>query len=139
MVISENSYKKIIPIAGGKGGVGKTILAVNLGLYLGRAGKRVILVDMDMGAANLHTCLGLKNNRPGLGNFVSNRNLSLQDIMYRTDYPNIFFIPGDVLVPGMADIVYSQKRNILNQLLKLEADYIIIDLGAGSHYNIIDF
>jgi flagellar biosynthesis protein FlhG len=139
MVISENSYRKIIPVAGGKGGVGKSILAVNLGLYLGRAGKRTILVDLDLGAANLHTCLGLKNHRPGLGNFVSNKELSLQDIMYRTDYPNLFFIPGDVLVPGMADIVYNQKRSIINQLLKLESDYIIMDLGAGSHFNVIDF
>jgi flagellar biosynthesis protein FlhG len=139
MVLSEKSYRKIIPVAGGKGGVGKSILTVNLGLYLGRLGKRVVLIDLDMGAANLHTCLGLKNNRPGLGNFVANRGLSLTDIMYRTDYPNLFFIPGDVLAPGMADIVYSQKRNIISQILKLEADYILLDLGAGSHFNVIDF
>jgi flagellar biosynthesis protein FlhG len=139
MILSEKSYRKIIPVAGGKGGVGKSILTVNLGLYLGRLGKRVILVDLDMGAANLHTCLGLKNNKPGLGNFVSNRELSLADIMYRTEYPNLFYIPGDVLAPGMADIVYNQKRNIISQLLKLEADYILLDLGAGSHFNVIDF
>jgi flagellar biosynthesis protein FlhG len=139
MVLSEKSYRKIIPIAGGKGGVGKSILTVNIGLYLGRLGKRVILVDLDMGAANLHTCLGLKNNKPGLGNFVSNKELALTNIMYRTDYPNLFYIPGDVLAPGMADIVYSQKRTIISQLLKLEADYIILDLGAGSHFNVIDF
>jgi flagellar biosynthesis protein FlhG len=139
MILSEKSYRKIIPVAGGKGGVGKSILTVNLGLYLGRLGKRVILIDLDMGAANLHTCLGLKNNKPGLGNFVANRDLSLTDIMYRTDYPNLFFIPGDVLAPGMADIVYNQKRNIISQILKLEADYILLDLGAGSHFNVIDF
>jgi flagellar biosynthesis protein FlhG len=139
MILSEKSYRKIIPVAGGKGGVGKSIFTVNLGLYLGRLGKRVILIDLDMGAANLHTCLGLKNTRPGLGNFVSNRELSLADIMYRTDYPNLFFIPGDVLAPGMADIVYNQKRNIISQMLKLEADYILLDLGAGSHFNVIDF
>jgi flagellar biosynthesis protein FlhG len=139
MILSEKSYRKIIPVAGGKGGVGKSILTVNLGLYLGRLGKRVILIDLDMGAANLHTCLGLKNTRPGLGNFVSNRKLALTDIMYRTDYPNLFFIPGDVLAPGMADIVYNQKRNIISQILKLEADYILLDLGAGSHFNVIDF
>jgi flagellar biosynthesis protein FlhG len=126
-------------VAGGKGGVGKSILAVNLGLYLGRLGKRVVLIDLDMGAANLHTCLGLKNTRPGLGNYVSNKKLVLRDIMYRTDYPNLFFVPGDVLAPGMADIVYNQKKSIISQLLKLEADYIILDLGAGSHFNVIDF
>ncbi|MCL1818512.1 MAG: P-loop NTPase, partial [Spirochaetaceae bacterium] len=139
MIISEKSYRKVIPVAGGKGGVGKSILTVNLGLYLGRLGKRVVLVDLDMGAANLHTCLGLKNTRPGLGNLVSHRDIALRDIMYRTDYPNLFFIPGDALAPGMADIIYNQKRVIISQLLKLEADYIIIDLGAGSHFNVIDF
>ena len=139
MVICENSYRKIIPVAGGKGGVGKSVLSANLGIFLGNSGRRTVLVDLDMGGSNLHTCLGLKNNRPGLGNFVSARGISFKDIMYRTDYPNLFFVPGDALVPGMADMVYGQRRSIVSQLLKLETDYIILDLGSGSHSNIIDY
>lgn len=139
MVLCENSNKKIIPIASGKGGVGKSIMTANLGICLGKAGWRTILVDLDMGGSNLHSVLGLKNKYLGLGNFVSNKSLSFKDIVVRTEYPNLFFIPGDVLVPGTADMVYSQKRSIMSQLMKLETDFILLDLGSGSHNNIVDF
>lgn len=96
-------------------------------------------MDLDMGGSNLHSVLGLKNKYLGLGNFVSSKAVPFKDIVLRTEYPNLFFIPGDVLVPGTADMVYNQKRSIISNLLKLEADYLILDLGSGSHYNIIDF
>ena len=139
MVLCENSNRKIIPIASGKGGVGKSMLTANLGLLLGKAGWRTILVDLDMGGSNLHSCLGLKNKYLGLGNFVSDRNLPFKDIILRTDYPSLFFVPGDVLVPGTADMVYGQKKTIVSNLLKLDADYILLDLGSGSQHNVIDF
>lgn len=60
----------LLPIASGKGGVGKSSYAVNLATVLAQKGKNVILADFDFGGANLHTLLGLKNNRAGLGNFI---------------------------------------------------------------------
>ncbi len=139
MVLCENSYRKIIPVAGGKGGVGKSVLAANLGILLGEAGRRTVLVDMDIGGSNLHSCLGLKNNHLGLGNYLANKDIAFRDIMLRTDYANVFFIPGDVLVAGTPEKVAAQKRGIIAQLLKIEADYIILDLGSGSGSQIVDF
>ncbi len=139
MVLCENTNRKIIPVASGKGGVGKSMLTANLGILLGKAGWRTILVDLDMGGSNLHSCLGLKNKYLGLGNFVSSKGMPFKDIVLRTEYPNLFFIPGDVLVPGTADMVYSQKKSIIANILKLEADYILLDLGSGSQHNIIDY
>ncbi len=55
----------IIPIASGKGGVGKTIFTANLGIALANKGKTVIAIDLDLGSSNLHTCLGIKNRHPG--------------------------------------------------------------------------
>ncbi|MCK7483987.1 MAG: P-loop NTPase [Candidatus Moduliflexus flocculans] len=57
----------LIPIASGKGGVGKTVLAANLGVCLAALGRTVVLADLDLGGANLHTCLGVKNRNPGIG------------------------------------------------------------------------
>lgn len=61
----------IVPVASGKGGVGKTIATANLGISLAQAGKTVILADLDLGAANLHTILGIRNRQPGIGHIIS--------------------------------------------------------------------
>ncbi len=139
MVINENVKKKIIPIASGKGGVGKTVIAANLALALANSGKNTVVIDLDLGGSNLHTCLGLKNTKIGIGNYLSNREISFRDIVLTTPYKNLKFIPGDVLVSGVANIRFSQKKRIIANILKLETDYIIIDLGSGSNFNVIDF
>ena len=139
MVINENVKRKIISVAGGKGGVGKTVLSANLALALAAQGKNTVVIDLDLGGSNLHTCLGLKNNKPGIGNFISSNEVFFKDIIQKTPYKNLEFIAGDVLVPGLANISFSQKRKILNNILKLEAEYVILDLGSGSNFNVIDF
>ncbi|MCK5736715.1 MAG: P-loop NTPase, partial [Spirochaetaceae bacterium] len=77
MILNENVERKIIPIAGGKGGVGKSVIAVNLALSMSMFGKKTVLVDLDLGGSNLHTMLGLRNSNPGMGNFVSGRKFSV--------------------------------------------------------------
>lgn len=139
MVINENVKRKIIPVAGGKGGVGKTLIAANLATELARNGKDTIVIDLDLGGSNLHTCLGMKNTRMGIGNFLSSREVMFQDIIQPTPHKNLRFIAGDVLVSGLANIQFSQKKRLMRNILKLEADYIILDLGSGSNFNAIDF
>jgi flagellar biosynthesis protein FlhG len=139
MVINENVKRKIIPIAGGKGGVGKTVIAANLAIALAGNGKDTVAIDLDLGGSNLHTCLGMKNNKPGIGNFISSRDILFQNIIQETPYKNLRFIAGDVFVPGLANINFSQKKKLMNNILKLDADYVILDLGSGSNFNVIDF
>ena len=57
---------QIIPIASGKGGVGKSLLSANLGIALGKAGKKVVLVDLDLGASNLHLVIGSHSPKAGI-------------------------------------------------------------------------
>jgi Mrp family chromosome partitioning ATPase len=63
----------IIPIASGKGGVGKSFVSSNLAIALAQKGHRVIAVDLDFGGANLHSFLGLANRYPGIGDFLQAR------------------------------------------------------------------
>ncbi len=99
----------------------------------------MVLVDLDLGGANLHTCLGIRNNKAGIGNLVYRQESNLESLLVETDERRLHFIPGDSLLPGTANLPYYQKLKIQRGLSKLVADYIILDLGSGSAYNTIDF
>lgn len=130
---------QILPIASGKGGVGKSAISLNLSIALAQLGKKVILCDFDFGGANLHTMLGHKNNKPGLGHFINKLEDHLEPLIQETAVENLGFIAGDCLIPGTANMDFFSKRKILKELNQLDADYVILDLGAGSAYNTLDF
>jgi flagellar biosynthesis protein FlhG len=130
---------RIIPIASGKGGVGKSLVAANLSIALAKAGKRVILADLDLGASNLHLILGQQSPKTGIGTFMTDSSRKFEDIVLPTEFPGLSFIPGDSEIPGMANLHANQKNRLVKRLLTLEADYLILDLGAGTGANILDF
>ncbi len=129
----------VLPIASGKGGVGKSLIAANLAIALGQAGKKVLLVDMDLGASNLHHILGIGGIKQGIGTFLSNQNVQFEDILVGTNYDNLIFVPGDAEIPGLSNIKSSQKSMLIRRLYAQEVDFCILDLGAGSGFNILDF
>lgn len=130
---------QIIPIASGKGGVGKSLLAANIAILLGQAGKRVILADLDLGASNLHLILGLSNLTVGIGTALARPGADFNEIIVDTGYENVRFIPGDAEIPGLANLSSGQKRSLIRKLRGVDADYLVLDLGAGTNYNILDF
>lgn len=129
---------QIIPVASGKGGVGKSLLSANLAIALGQAGKKVLLVDLDLGASNLHLVLGVQSPRAGVGTFLTGAT-PFEDIIIRTSYPNVSFIPGDSEIPGLTALKVSQRSSLIKNMLKTDADYLVLDLGAGTHLGILDF
>ncbi|MDA3851893.1 MAG: P-loop NTPase [Spirochaetaceae bacterium] len=132
---------QILAVASGKGGVGKSLVSANLSIALAQAGKRVILADLDLGGSNLHLILGHLGDTRGIGTYFQNRNLSLDDIIYPTSYENLRFIPGESELPGVANVSTGTKKKLMTHLLKLEnqADYLVLDLGAGTSFNTMDF
>ncbi|RPJ83102.1 MAG: MinD/ParA family protein, partial [Acidobacteria bacterium] len=137
--LANETAKTVIPIAGGKGGVGKTLIAANLGAALAMEGHPTILVDLDFGNSNLHTLVGLANRFPGVGDYVAaSPARSLATLAVETDIPNLKFIPGDGRMPFLANMTHSQKQQIIRDLKTLSARYILLDLGAGSSFNVID-
>ena len=135
----------IVPIASGKGGVGKSMVAANLAVALAQAGRRTVLADLDLGASTLHLILGVAAPKTGIGTFLSSpltgpeAASNFESVVLGTDYPNLRFIPGDAEVPGLANIKSSQKNQLIKRLLSIDADYLILDLGAGTGSNILDF
>jgi len=139
MLLNENSDKKVIPIAGGKGGVGKSILSTNLALLLAVHGKKTVLVDLDLGGSNVHTMLGMKNTHKGIGHFIHEPHMTIESLLVKSPYENLSIIPGDVTVYGLGELNFETKKRITMGILELDADYIIVDLGAGTSMNVLDF
>jgi flagellar biosynthesis protein FlhG len=131
--------KTIIPIASGKGGVGKSFLTANLAVALAEKGFPTIAVDLDLGGSNLHSFLGLPNRFPGVGDFLKARTSELEDLLVSTGIPNLSFLAGEGRSPFLANLPFAQKIRLLKKVRSLPARYILLDLGAGSTYNTLDF
>jgi flagellar biosynthesis protein FlhG len=131
--------RQIWSVGGGKGGIGKSLLTASLGFQLARMGKRVVLVDADLGAANLHTCLGLAGPERTLADFIQRRSERIEDVVVDTGVPGLRLISGASDFLGAANIKYVQKVRVLNRIRALDVDVVLLDLGAGTSFNIIDF
>lgn len=129
---------QIIPVASGKGGVGKSLISANLAIALGKAGKQVVIVDLDLGASNLHLVIGSQAPKKGIGTYLSGQ-ASFDELITPTDYKNVSFIAGDSEIPGLSSIKASQKTDLIKHFQNIKADYLILDLGAGTHLSILDF
>jgi len=132
---------RIIPVASGKGGVGKSLVAANLGVAFAQAGQRVVIADLDLGASNLHLVLGHHSPKKGIGTFLSNNKVNFEDVIAETDVPNLRFIPGDTEIPGLANLKATQLKSLVKRFVGLqnETDILLLDLGAGAHQSILDF
>ena len=131
--------KNIWAIGGGKGGVGKRFVAGYLGILLAQKGYKVILADLDLGGANLHTWLGVNSPTKSLSDFIGRETPNISKLLIPTDINGLRLISGAKDGVEIANLKYTQKRRFLSALRKLDADYIVIDLGAGTSYNTVDF
>jgi len=129
----------ILPIGSGKGGVGKSLLAINLSIALAEAGRKVVLVDLDLGASNAHTMLGIRSVSRGIGTFLSAPRTSFEDIVLPTEYDGLSFVPGDAEMPGTAILKNAQKKRLVRCLESLAFDFMVLDLGPGAGANPLDF
>ena len=132
---------RIIPVASGKGGVGKSLISANLAVAFAQAGQRVVLVDLDLGASNLHLVLGHHAPKAGIGTFLNDTRVDFSKVIAETDIRGLRFIPGDTEIPGTANLKSFQLKALVRRLLALkeETDILLLDLGAGTHQSILDF
>ena len=129
----------ILAIGGGKGGTGKSLITASMGICLANRGNGVLLIDADLGTANLHTFLGLEPPKLSLSDFVSKKESTISSVITKTDINNLKLISGAKDMIGIANLSYGQKAKILNNIKKLNYRYILLDLGPGTSFNILDF
>ncbi len=126
-------------VGSGKGGVGKSVVTASLAIELARRGKKCVILDADLGGANQHTLLGMANPTVSLADLLCRRVSSLQEILLPTPIPNLRLLSGARALLEMANLKHLQKEKIIRQLQTLPADHVLIDLGAGSSFNVLDF
>jgi flagellar biosynthesis protein FlhG len=120
----------VIAVGGGKGGVGKSSIAVMMAIALSLRGHDTIIIDADLTGANLHGYLGLANEERSLHSFLRSKDLRLQDLVQSTSFERLSAIVGSLGVESTATWKYDDSRRLLQQLRRLATDYVIVDLGA---------
>ncbi len=132
------SAATVIAIASGKGGVGKTNIAVNLALCLARRGRRVVLVDADLGTANVDVVMNVRS--PYDLSHVVRGERTLDEIAVPIER-GLRLIVGASGVAGVADLSPLQRQELVGELARLEteADVILLDCGAGISQNVLAF
>lgn len=129
---------RVWSIGGGKGGIGKSILTLGLGLVLARLGRQVVLIDGDLGGANLHTLLGVRYPSVTLEHFLQRKAARLEDTVIPTVHEGLGLICGADDILGSANPTNPQKIRLLQEIKNLPADFVLLDLGAGTSFNILD-
>ena len=130
--------RRIVAVGGGKGGIGKSLVSANLGIALARAGHRVTLVDVDLGGANLHTCLGINQPQGTLSDVVT-RGTRLETLAAPTGIENLSLVSGAMDALDAANPRAQARARLVEQLQTLDTDYLVLDLGAGTSLHTIDF
>ena len=134
--VGENT--RVIAITSGKGGVGKTNLAVNLAIALQTAGQRVLLIDADIGMANVNLLMGSVTNRSLID--LLEDGVELEDVI-EEGVAGVKYISGVAGVEAALNLNRLEQKKLHKKLGRCSefADIIIIDTGAGLNRNVIEF
>jgi flagellar biosynthesis protein FlhG len=133
----EDGKPRIIAVTSAKGGVGKTNLSVNMALAFARLGKKVVVMDADLGLANVNVMF---NMIPKYNLYhVIKKQKSIREILVETEY-GISIVAGASGFSRIANLEEEDRQNFINELDTLSfADIIIIDTAAGVSSNVLDF
>jgi flagellar biosynthesis protein FlhG len=134
-----STHARVIAVTSGKGGVGKTNVSVNLALLLAQKGKKVLLVDADMGLANVDILFGIIPQHTLLN--VLNGQKTLPEIIIEGPLGVRLVASGSGGVQELADMNETQRNKFLQALsdMQHDSDIILIDTGAGLHRNVLAF
>ena len=137
-VVKQRKIPRVITVTSGKGGVGKTNLAVNLGIALSRLGQRVVVMDADLGLANVDIIMGVVPMH-SLSDVVRGTK-TLEEILI-SGPEGVKVIPGGSGLADLANLSYEQRDRLLDGLLSLEtmAEIMLIDCSAGLSRTVLSF
>lgn len=133
------SHATIVAIGGGKGGVGKSFVSSSISIFLSQMGFHTLAIDLDLGGANLHTSLGVPLTSKGINEFITDPNLELDQLVQPTHWPKLSLISGSSETLDIANVDDLQRSRIMSAIHRYKADFIVLDLSAGTHHSTLDF
>ncbi len=135
---NNKTLPRVIAVTSGKGGVGKTNVVGNMAVSLARSGKRVVIIDADVGLANIDIIFNL---RPEYNiRHVINSQKTLKQVMVASEH-GIKILPGGSGFSDLTQLNEGEKLNLLSEFETLsdQADIILVDTGAGISSNVLYF
>ena len=134
----EDKRTRVIAITSGKGGVGKTNLTVNLAIALGKVGKRVLIIDADLGMANVDVVLGSMSRKHLLN--LLDEGTELEDVLIEGPY-GVRYISGGSGIEKAQDFSFEERQRLMQKLTGCGqiADIVLVDTGAGIGKIVMDF
>jgi flagellar biosynthesis protein FlhG len=128
--------RRVFSVGGGKGGVGKSLVAVNLATYLAQLGRRVVLIDADATGANLHLVVGAE--RPAISPAMPEVERSIEHSLMTTDVPGLRLLTASSDPSESGSIKSARKSHLLSQLRDVQTDDVVIDVGPGTGASAVD-
>lgn len=129
----------IITVGAGKGGVGKSLISASIAYFFARQRQESLLVDLDLGGCNLHSWLGISPfSQRTLSNLFTERRKATE-LVVSLNPSGLYFLQGPTQYLQAPNLKYAQKQKLIQNLKRLPYQRIIADLGAGSHYHVVDF
>jgi len=122
-----------LSIGSGKGGVGASMIATNLGIFLAQIGKRVVLIDADITDSGLHFWLGEPRPRRTLGGVLAGRVARIEDAVTETRVTGLFLLAGTPCLAAGNGLDREARARVAAQIRNLETDFVIVDLPSGLH------
>lgn len=129
---------RIWTIGGGKGGVGKSVVAANFGTLLAGSGRRTLIVDADFGAANLHTLFGIQGSNPSLSSFLKSEVTDIKRLITGTGIQKLDIITGAMDSLNIADVDASSLMRLQRAISELDYDHVVLDLSPGTSSGVLD-
>ena len=130
----------IVSVGSGKGGTGKSLVASNVAAILSARGENVYLLDLDVGGADAHVLYGLFKTEHTLTDFLCGRVSHLDEVATTLQsFHGLKLIVGTGETLRTANMPYGTKKRLIKQIRHLSADIVIVDVGAGTNLNTLDF
>jgi flagellar biosynthesis protein FlhG len=130
-----------ISVGSGKGGTGKSMVVANIGVLLAKSGRRVCVVDLDLGGADIHILYGVFEPQFRLTDFLSRKVDSLEGVAQSLlgSFGDLRIIAGSGDTLHTANMTFQEKQRLLRGLSTLDTDVLLLDVGAGAGYHALDF
>lgn len=128
---------RLVAVASGKGGAGKSLIAANIGIFLATLNKRVVLVDGALGSPNLHLFAGMR--RPAGTLTGALEGAAMEDLVEPTPVPGLRILAAAHDPVWSADLKPAQRRRLMDGIRALSADFVVLDLDAGTGSQTLDW